>query len=193
MDNIIYEYMPKRTTKRELALISIFIAAAIGFFTVPTLFQDMQIAWLFQTSALASFCGAIFIYTEFLSKDRLYRIVENDDGKLVFTVSELMSKGRKTMMVCCFSLDCIESVSVFDNSSPSDLKRKKEFVSVAKKENRRRFSFYPEMTPIEICSVLVYENKEKMLVNVVADKELVEKFLEAAERNAVSVDTDETV
>ena len=193
MDNIIYEYMPKRNTKREIALIAIFIGAAVGFLTVPSLFPDMQIAWVFQMSALVGFCGAIFIYTEFLSKDRAYRIIEDDEGNQFFTVSELMNRGRRTMMVCCVSLDGIESVSVFDNSSPSDVNRKNEFIKTVKKEKRRRFSFYPEMTPSEICVILANENKEKFLINIVPDRGLLEKLSEAAKTNENRVDTDETV
>ena len=172
--NIIYEYMPKRTTKKEIALIAILLGAAVGFFTVPTIFKDMQIAWLFQGSALVCLCGVIFLYTEFFAKNIVYRLVEDEDGKILFTVTELMSGGKKSLTVCCVALECVEQVKVFDNLSEADVKRKKEFARAAKKEKRRRFSFYPEMAPCEICSFLAEENEEKLLVNIVAVKDPVQ-------------------
>ena len=188
--NIVYEYRPNRATKREIALIALFFGAAVGFFLVPSLFKDMQIAWLFQSSALVCFGIAIFIYTNFLSKSFVYSISEDDDGKMFFVVSELLNGGKRSMMVCCVSLDCVEEVKVFDNTSRNDSLRKKEFMAKAKKEKRRRFSFYPEIVPNESCAVLIEQNDEKMLVNIVPDKFLVEKLIEATEKR---VDTDTSV
>ena len=191
--NTLYEFMPKRNTKREIALLAILAGAAVGLFAVPMIFKDMQIQGLFQASAFVCICGAIWIYSEFLSKEKVYSLVEDEDGKVLFVVTELTGKGKKSMMVCRIPLKNIELVKVFDNLSESDVKRKKAFIKMAKKEKRRRYSFYPEMAPAEICSMWLVMKEEKLHVNIVADRYLVEKLCEAAENNKNNppVDDDE--
>ena len=188
--NTLYEFMPKRSTKREIALLAILAGAAAGLFAVPMIFRDMQIQGLFQASAFVCICGAIWIFAEFLSKDRLYSLVEDEDGRVLFVVTDLMSKGKKADTACRIALDNIERVEVFDNLSENDVKRKKEFVKMAKKDGRKRYSFYPELAPALICSVWLEMKSEKLQINIIADKYLVEKLCQAAEDNKNKADAD---
>ena len=128
--------------------------------------------WLFQTSGAALLAAVIFVYTRNIAKTFIYRIIENDEGGLDFTVTEVTGGGRSRITVCRFSLDSIEEAYSLD---ASEGERKKALAAKARREHRKRFDFCPDVSTERVAYLFVNDG-EPVLVQVAVDDTLFSYF-----------------
>ncbi len=174
--NIIYEYIPTKNLKKLSGLIIILISAAAGFFAFPLVYPEMPLRSLLQATGIGCLAAVIFITARYISKAMIYRFIENDEGGIDFTVTEVTNGGKSHITVCRFSLENIERVAVFYLDRAEDKERKKEFMREANKEHRKVFNYCPDVLSSPICFVCVRESGEPLLIKVVVDAKMLSLF-----------------
>lgn len=169
---MLYEYIPHKNPKQAVGLMIISISAAVGCFAFPAIFPDMPLRWLFQMSGALFLVAAVFGYTRHIAKTFIYRVIEDDEGGLDFTVTEVTGGGRSRVTVCRFSLDSIEEAHSLD---ASELEKKRALNARARKERRKRFNFCPDVSTERVAYLFVNDS-EPVFVQVAVDDKLFSYF-----------------
>lgn len=177
----IHEYIPAKDYKKISGLLVILISASCGFFAFPMLFPQMPMRWIFQLSGIACLAAVIFLATRYISKAVVYRLLENGEGGIDFTVTEVTNGGRSKITVCRFALSGVERAELFYASNKEDEKKKKELVKQAKKDGRKSFNYCGDFKPPVVCCLLVEECGEKLIIKLTPDAVLFEYFKRAAQ------------
>ena len=162
-------------------MLVILIAAACGFFAFPTMFADMPMRWLFQLSGVFCLVGVIFLATRYISKTVIYRLTENGEGGVDFTVTEVTNGGRSKITVCRFDVTNVECAELFYASNKADGEKKKAMIKQAKKEKHKIFNYSGDIKPPVVCCLLVEECGEKFLIKLTPDATMFGYFKRAAE------------
>ena len=169
---MIYEYIPHKDTKQATGLIAVLIAAAVGFFIFPSVFPQMQMRWGCQLTGALCLVAVIFVYTRYVGRSYIYRIVDEND-ELELTVTEITGGGRSRVTVCRFALDAIEEAYAL---TPADDGKKKLLMARAKGERRKRFDYCPQLSaPLETY-LFVRVGGEALFVKLAADERLFSYF-----------------
>ena len=180
---VLHEYIPQKDPKRAGGLLIVLIAAAVGFFAFPMLYPDMPLRWVFQFSGLLCLVAIIFISTRYISRAVVYRLIENDEGGVDFTVTEVTNGGKSAITVCRFSLDNIQSAQLFFSDKKEDAERKKAFSGRARELKVKTFSYFGDVMPSVECWVICKENGETLLVKTTPDEYIWECFKKSADKS----------
>ncbi len=176
----IYEHIPTRNYQKLTGIIVILISAAAGFFAFPLIFSDMPLRSLFQLTGIACLAAVVFIASRYIMKTLVYMLIENDEGGIDMTVTEVTNGGKSRITVCRFSLDNIESA---ENFSAVEKQKKKQAVAEAKKEHRKLFNYCPDPLSDPVCIIKVTECGEPLLIKIAPDAELQGYIAAAVQRN----------
>ncbi len=168
----LYTYVPPKNLKRLSGLIIILISATVGFFLFPTLFPKMPLQWLFQVSGILCMLVVIFVVVRYIFKSVVYSLIENEDGTVDLTVTELTNGGKTRIMVCRFDVKNIEQMEIFFIDRKEDAEAKKKLVKKAKKEHRKIFNYCPDMLSSPVCCIFANEGTEPFFVMISPDSEL---------------------
>ncbi len=174
--NIIYEYIPTKNLKKLSGVIIILISVAAGLFAFPSIFPEMPLRALFQATGIGCLAVVIFITARYISKSVIYRFIEDDEGGIDFTVTEVTNGGKSHVTVCRFSLENIERVDVFYIERAEDKDRKKAFMKQMRKEHRKIFNYCPDVLSSPVCMVCVRESGEPLLIKAVVDAKMLSLF-----------------
>lgn len=107
---------------------------------------------------------ALLILGRYVYSTYAYAIIENDDGGLDFTVTELKRRSRIT--VCRIGLDGIEKIVKVtkENKKSADSERK----------GRKLFNYCVDMSPAEQYYIFSEECGESLLIKISPDDRLFE-------------------
>lgn len=170
---MLYEYIPHKNLKQTAGLLIIFISAAVGCFMFPAIFPDMTMRWLFQLSGALLLVAVIFVYTRHIGKTFIYRIIEDDEGGLALTVTEVTGGGRSRITVCRFSLENIEEAHSLELSEGE---KKRALNARAKKERRKTFNYCPDVSTPRVAYLYVRESGEPLFIKLATDDTLFSYF-----------------
>ncbi len=165
----LHEYIPQKSFSRLSGLLIMLIAAAVGFFSVPSLFAKIPLPWLFQLSGVLCLVAVIFITARYITKTIVYSLIENDEGGVDFCVTEISSRGRSQITVCRISIANIERAELFYTERAEDKARKKIFEKEMRKEKRKSFTYTPDPLCTPVALVAVNECGEPLLLRVAPD------------------------
>ena len=177
----IHEYIPAKNYKKISGLLTILIAAACGFFAFPALFNQMPMRWIFQLSGVICLAAVIFLATRYISKSLVYRLIDNGEGGVDFTVTEVTNGGRTKITVCRFDIKSIERAELFYASNSKDEENKKSMIKQAKKEGRKSFNYCADIKPPVVCCLLVEECGERFLIKLTPDATIFGHFKKSVE------------
>ncbi len=180
--NIIYEYIPTKNLKKLSGVIIMLISAAAGFFAFPMIYPDMPLRSLLQASGIGCLAVVVFIATRYISRSIIYRFVEDDEGDIDFTVTEVTNGGKRRITVCRFSLENIERVEVFYIERAEDKTKKKAFMREMRGEHRKVFNYCPDVLSSPVCIIAVREAGEPLLIKAVIDAKMLSLFEGGANR-----------
>ncbi len=165
----IYTYMPEKNYKRLTGLQTILICVAIGLFAVTMLMPDMSYRWIFQLGGLLALGAEIFIFTRYIMKKTVYALVEDESGRVDFTVTEITNKGRSQVTVCRFDVQNIEKLDLIDKSKSEDKARGKELSKQARREHRASFNYCPDMLSSPVCYIFAQEGLGPFFIKAAPD------------------------
>lgn len=179
---MIYEYIPNKDPRRVTGLLVILIAAAVGFFLFPSMFPALPLSWVFQMSGTLCLVAAIFTYTRYMGMTYIYRIIENDEGGLDLTVTEVTGGGRSRITVCRFDLADVEDVYAITETVEDQKRAKADMERRAKRERRKRFDYCAEMLATDALYVFATVSGEKLCIKLSPDGRLFTYFAEAIDK-----------
>ena len=179
---MIYECIPYKDTKRLTGLGVIFLSAAVGFFLFPSLYPDMSLCWLFQISGTLCLTVGILIYTRYVGRSYIYRIIEGDEG-LDFTVTEVTGGGKSAVTVCKLSLDGIESAWRVREDTEGGKRIGNEVKKRVRAEKCKRFAYCAEPMPADSLWVIARVGGEPICVRLSFDGGLYGYFREAIDKS----------
>ena len=165
---MVYEYIPQKNLKKISGMLTVLISAAVGFFLFPTLFPTLPLRWIFQLSGVVCLVAVIFIASRYIGKSIIYAVIDNGEGGLDLTVTEVTNGGRSRITVCRFSIDNIEDAV----RTGGDGQLKKKLGDRAKKEHRKTFNYCVEFNDPNACYIFVTECGELLLIKLSPDATL---------------------
>ena len=112
-----YLYHPKFQKKKEKLLAWFLVALGVALY-IASQFPEVPIPGLVQILGVGSLAGCILIVSMYVLRSYSYELVENEEGKTDFIITEHYSR-RKTV-VCRVGLSDVVSVVPYDQN------RKKE-------------------------------------------------------------------
>lgn len=112
-----YAYHPKFQKKKEKLLAWFLVALGVALY-IASQFPEVPIPGLVQILGVGSLAGCILIVSMYVLRSYSYELVENEEGKTDFIITEHYSR-RKTV-VCRVGLSDVVSVVPYDQN------RKKE-------------------------------------------------------------------
>lgn len=160
----LYEYIPPKSNKKAIGASLILISFAAGSFIFTLLFPTIPFRWGVQLISILAFVAFVFIISRYVSKKFLYAIIENDEKKLDFTVTEITNAGRTKITVCRISINDIERSYLLDCTVPENQQKLKNLKKTAKEDGRKSFNYCPDINPAEVCVLIGEECGEKYLI-----------------------------
>ena len=175
-----YEYIPKKSTKKVTGMVIMLAAAAALLFFIPSFFSNIPYAWGFQLCGFALLVAIIYITTRYVSRSYIYRVIprEGSDGAVEgydLMITELSGKSRVT--VCRLGLERISRVEKIDQKTEGAVKE------LVRQEKRKRFIYLSELDPEIKCCIFAEECGEPLAVTISSDGHLFAILEEAAKRN----------
>ena len=153
-----YEIQPKKTNElgRNLALVLFFGGAlAMYFSTLP----NLPLRPVMQMISILVLAFSLMLLGRYVFKSFSYAIIENDAGKLDFTITELKRRSRITLTRV--------SLSGLSEIIPLDEKPKK--LLAEKKKGRKSFNYCVDLCPRESYLILCEECGEKFAIRISKD------------------------
>lgn len=157
------EFIPQRSntlSKRVILALFVISISAMFFSTVP----NLPYRSVMQLLSLVILALAIAMLGRYEFQSYLYAIIENEQGGLDLTVTELKRRSRIT--VCRISLNGIERV---EDITPKSKKQLKDL-----RKGRRTFNYCVDISPAHSCFILTDECGEKLAVSISYIPELFE-------------------
>jgi len=161
----IYEVSCDKNTKKLTLISGILLIGASVLMLLTLIFGDaIPFRWAIQLISIGMYTAMIFIMTRYVSRSYVYA-VEERDGELDLTVTEVQGKGSVT--VCRVSLSGIEECV--------DLSEKKTYAAEKiKREGRKKFDYRTNPVGDRLICVFCEECGECLAITLTYDRGLCE-------------------
>ena len=128
-----YLYHPKFQKKKEKLLAWFLVALGVALY-VASQFPGVPVPGLVQILGVGSLAGCILIVSMYILRSYSYELVENEEGKTDFIITEHYSR-RKTV-VCRVGVEDIVSVTLLDPSWKKEKQTVYTYTGILFDENR---------------------------------------------------------
>ncbi len=128
-----YLYHPKFQKKKEKLLAWFLVALGVALY-VASQFPGVPVPGLVQILGVGSLAGCILIVSMYVLRSYSYELVENEEGKTDFIITEHYSR-RKTV-VCRVGVEDIVSVTLLDPSWKKEKQTVYTYTGILFDENR---------------------------------------------------------
>ncbi len=156
----IYEYVPKKNTKKLASVTGALLGGAIILVLIYTLLPNPASPWMFQLLAIGMLMLAVFITARYIMKSFTYAIIE-ENGERLLNVTEL--QGRRAITVCRLSISGIQTVTVASkNDKASDISVKERIRS----EKRKSYNYCSDLFEDKYICIFSEECGEKIAVKL---------------------------
>lgn len=162
-----YEYIPQKTNQKATRAVGVSMIGGGAVLILTTAWQSMPFRWAVQLVGIAFWGLVIFLYTRYVAKGYVYRVIQAEDGTLDFLVDEYQRKKRTT--VCRIGVSGItEAVAVkaAQKDAYAALKRR------IKEEHRHGFDYTADLAPDEWVCLLCEEGGEPLAIRIQPDETL---------------------
>ncbi len=164
----LYEYAPKKDTKRLSLLTLSMFAGAVIIMGVTVVFPAMAYKWAVQLISLGLLAMGVFFTARYVMRGYVYRIEvfdENEGAEL--TVTEL--QGRHIITVCRLTLSSIdETVTV----CPTDKPETDALKARINADKRKKYDYCVDMFGSKQLCVLATVGGEAIAVKLSYDEKL---------------------
>ncbi len=186
----IYTYMPEKNYKKLTGFITLLSCGAVCLFTITYIFPSMPLKWLLQLGGLLALGAMVFIVSRYIMRKTVYALVEDESGRVDFTVTEITNKGRSQITVCRFDVRNIEMIDLFYKEDTEDKTRCKEMSKKARKEHRSTFNYCPDILSDPVCFIFANEGVGPFFIKIAPD-EYIYNYLQDTVINDDSTEKDE--
>ena len=128
-----YLYHPKFQKKKEKLLAWFLVALGVALY-VASQFPGVPVPGLVQILGVGSLAGCILIVSMYVLRSYSYELVENEEGKTDFIITEHYS--RRKMVVCRVGVEDIVSVTLLDPSWKKEKQTVYTYTGILFDENR---------------------------------------------------------
>ena len=128
-----YTYFPKFAKKKEKLLSWFLVALGVALY-VASQFPGVPVPGLVQILGVGSLAGCILIVSMYVLRSYSYELVENEEGKTDFIITEHYSR-RKTV-VCRVGVEDIVSVTLLDPNWKKEKQTVYTYTGILFDENR---------------------------------------------------------
>ena len=128
-----YLYHPKFQKKKEKLLAWFLVALGVALY-VASQFPGVPVPGLVQILGVGSLAGCILIVSMYVLRSYSYELVENEEGKTDFIITEHYSR-RKTV-VCRVGVEDIASVTLLDSNWKKEKQTVYTYTGILFDENR---------------------------------------------------------
>ena len=128
-----YLYHPKFQKKKEKLLAWFLVALGVALY-VASQFPGVPVPGLVQILGVGSLAGCILIVSMYVLRSYSYELVENEEGKTDFIITEHYS--RRKMVVCRGGVEDIVSVTLLDPSWKKEKQTVYTYTGILFDENR---------------------------------------------------------
>ena len=169
----IYEYSPKKDSKKATGVVVILFSLAAGLFLF-TMLLNIPYSWVLQLIAIVALTAAVFIVTRYLAKTFLYSINQNDNNSLDLDVLEITNGGKKQITVCRISIKSITESYQINKTDKDSILTEQALIKKAKKDRVKIFNYCPDINPVQYSIIIGEECGEKYLIKLTPDEKLCE-------------------
>lgn len=170
----LYEYAPKKDSLRLSGVVIVLASLSVAFFLTPLIIRNLPFSGVFQFAGMVSLVAVIYIITRYIARDYVYAIVEDGEGNIDMTVTEVMNGGKKSSTVCRIGVGNVTEAYLLRPEDPSDAAKLKSFAARARSEQTKLFNYVHEMKASPVCAIFVEECGEKLYIRISCDKRLFE-------------------
>ena len=174
-----YEITPKKTNKAALYTASIMIITAflaMLFTTIP----NLPYRSVMQLASVLILGIALMILGRYVYRTYSYAVIQTDEGKLDFTVTEI--KRRSSITVCRIGLSGIEKVVKVTKENKKSTN--------SERAGRKVFNYCVDMSPAEQYYIFCEECGESLLIKLSPDEPLFELLVRNAKGETQSAEED---
>ncbi len=172
----LHEYTPKNSYKRIGGILTVLIAVATGLFTVPVIFPNIPMQWIFHGSGILCLGIAIFIVCRYVLKKYVYAIEDRptEEGFLPdLTVTEVTNNGKTAVTVCRFALSNIKAAKTFYPEDKESKREMKLFEAKAKTGGKPFFDYRPDMLSSPVMIISATEGGQDFVVKISPDETII--------------------
>ena len=167
-----YRYDPPRKNRVAVYVASALSASAIVMIFFTSFFPNFPLRSVLQTVAMCLLIAAVLVVSRYLTHNYAYEVVQGENGKLDFTVTELRRKSRIT--VCRIGLDDVRRAEMVTAENREVLKRD------ARK--KKKYHYCVDMCPDSLCYLFVEELGEEVVICLSPDQTLFSILSEHAKK-----------
>ena len=155
------EYIPERNNQKISGLILVCLIGGFLLLAFTSVLKGLPFRWVLQLMGIGLLSGAIYLYTAYITRAFVYRVMVREDGERDLLIDEIRRKSRTT--VCRISLSGIRRVEQIPSGD-------REKMSALKKELRkagyRQYTYDTSFLPSSVCFLLADECGEMLAIRI---------------------------